>query len=171
MDVETYRALARYNRWMNEKLYAVCAELSEAARKEDRGVPFRSMHGLLNHMLLADLAWMGRFTGEPFAAKSLDQELYADFAELRAARVATDQRIETWVGELTAEDLQRELRFRGVTFPEERACPLWFPLTHFFNHQTHHRGQLTALIEQAGGDCGVTDFFRLPDGPVRLTGA
>lgn len=171
MGLENYRLLAIYNRWMNRKLYAVCAEFSDEVRKQDRSVPFRSMHGLLNHILLADRVWFGRFTGNPYPATALDQELYSDFEELRAARDAEDERIIEWVNGLSPEDLGREIRFRAITAPEERACPLWFPLTQAFNHQTHHRGQLTALIEQAGGDCGVTDFFALPQGPVRLTGA
>jgi uncharacterized damage-inducible protein DinB len=168
MDPQICRTLARYNRWMNEKLYAICQGFSDEERKLDRGAPFASMHGTLNHLLLADRIWMGLFRGEPYPAQSLGQELYSDFTELRAARADQDAEIETWIGSLSAEALQGTLRFRPISTPVEREGPLWFCLTHFFNHQTHHRGQLTALIEAAGGDCGVTDLLRLPDSPMRL---
>jgi uncharacterized damage-inducible protein DinB len=168
MDPQLCQLFARYNRWMNEKLYAVCADFSDEERKRDRGAPFGSMHGTLNHLLLADHVWLGRFKGKPYAARSLGQELYSDFEELRAARAALDDEIEAWVGTLSQEELQGTLRFMPFSVQVEREGPLWFCLTHFFNHQTHHRGQLTALIEAAGGDCGVTDLLQLPDSPMRL---
>jgi hypothetical protein len=67
-------AMARYNRWMNERLYECSAHLSDAQRKEDVGAFFKSIHGTLNHLLLAE-------------------ELYAGFAELRAQRAVTDAAI------------------------------------------------------------------------------
>ena len=160
-------SLRRYNRWMNERLYAACAELPDAVRKEDRGAPFRSVHGTLNHLLLADRLWMGRFTGQPFAIRSLDQELYSDFGELRAARAATDDAIDAWVARLTDERLAADFTFTGIVIPETRTMPLWFAAQHFFNHQTHHRGQLTTLLEQLGVDFGMTDLIWLWEGAGR----
>lgn len=161
---EYCRLMSRYNRWMNERLYAVCADLPDSVRKEDRGAPFRSVHGTLNHLLLADRAWMGRFTGVPYPARSLDQELYADFAELRREREITDTAIETWVAALTPDRLAADLTFTSLSRPEPRTVPLWFPVMHMFNHQTHHRGQLTTLLEQLGCDFGVTDLMWMPGG-------
>jgi uncharacterized damage-inducible protein DinB len=154
--------MSRYNRWMNERLYEVCAGLPEAVRKEDRGAPFGSIHGTLNHLLLADRIWMGRFTGRPFNVRSLDEELHADFAELRRARAGLDDEIAAWMAALTAEQLAGDLIFTSVVNPQRRVVPLWFAIQHFFNHQTHHRGQLTTLLEQAGCDFGVTDLIWLP---------
>src|SRR5439155_565732 len=84
------RTMARYNGWMNERLYECCARLSDAERKKDAGAFFKSIHGTLNHLLLGDRVWMGRFLGRPFAVTSLAQELYADFARLHEERGATD---------------------------------------------------------------------------------
>ena len=81
--------LAQYNAWMNDKLYAACAALSDDERKRDRGAFFGSIHATLNHLLVADSIWMGRFEGQPFAFKGLDQELHASFDELRTHRVET----------------------------------------------------------------------------------
>jgi uncharacterized damage-inducible protein DinB len=156
------RTLAAYNRWMNERLYAKCAELSDEQRRRDLGAFFRSIHGTLNHLLLADRLWLGRFTGRHFQVASLDQELYADFEELRRERARTDDAIESWVETLSDAKLAAPFTFTGFTNPRTRTHPLWVPVTHFFNHQTHNRGQLTTLLKQSGLDPGVTDLIRLP---------
>ena len=170
--VANYTGLARYNTWMNTRLYDVAAALPDEARWRDLGAFFRSVHGTLNHLLLTDRAWLGRFThdpaisesrdadGRPIAVGSLDQELYADFAVLRRERERTDRAIEAWTGGLDDAALAAPLRYRtsaGV------ACdhPLWWAVTHFFNHQTHHRGQVTTLLKQLGHDPGVTDLIAL----------
>jgi uncharacterized damage-inducible protein DinB len=161
----TCRTMAAYNRWMNERLYEVCAGLTDEARKQDRGAPFRSIHGTLNHLLLADNIWTSRFRGEVFPARSLDQELHSGFDELRAARAAMDDAIDAWAAGITEERLAGDLTFTGIVRPEQRTLPLWFVALHFFNHQTHHRGQLTTLLEQIGCDFGVTDLLWLPPSP------
>lgn len=160
------RRMAAYNRWMNERLYEVCATLSEEERRRDMGAFFRSVHGTLNHILLADRVWMGRFLGEPFAPTSLDQELYADFATLRAQREREDARIIAWAVGLTPETLEGELCYTSMVKPEPRRCAYSLAVSHFFNHQTHHRGQLTTLLTQLGRDPGVTDLIWLPETAV-----
>ena len=82
---------SRYNQWMNHKLYTVCEQVPDEERKQDMGAFFHSIHGTLNHLLLGDRLWMGRFTGTDFPVKSLDQELYRDFKELWRARTDTDE--------------------------------------------------------------------------------
>lgn len=156
------RTMASYNRWMNDRLYDCCATLSDEQRKRDAGAFFKSMHGTLNHLLLGDRIWLGRFTGKPFAANSLDQELYSDFARLRSERNATDVAISDWIASLAEGDLAGELAYTSLVNPAPRRLPLWLAVTHFFNHQTHHRGQLTTLLAQRGIDPGVTDLIWLP---------
>ena len=158
------QTLARYNAWMNERIYAICADIPDAERKRDVGAFFKSIHGTLNHILLADRVWMGRFMKQPFKPSSLAQELYSDFIELRAERVNTDRAIESWAKSLTQQDLESELIFTSISNPAERRLPLALTVTHFFNHQTHHRGQLTTLLMQHGIDPGVTDLLWLPPG-------
>jgi len=157
------QALAAYNRWMNDKLYAACAELNDLERKADRKAFFKSIHGTLNHILLADRVWFGRFVGKPFKIRSLDQELYADFGELRAERVALDQDIEGWAQSVTDEQLAGALSFISIVRPEPLEFELWVCVTHFFNHQTHHRGQVTTLLSQCGKDYGITDLIWMPE--------
>ena len=148
---------------MNRKVYELCAGLSDEERKRDAGAFFKSIHGTLNHLLLADRIWMGRFTGKPYPATSLDQEVCADFAELRAEREKEDAAIVAWADALTDEDLARELAFTSIVNPKPRRSPFAPCVAHFFNHQTHHRGQITTLLMQRGIDPGVTDLFAMPE--------
>ena len=163
MDPLTAHTMARYNRWMNERLYECCAQLSDEERKRDVRAFFKSIHGTLNHLLLGDRVWFGRFTGKPFGITSLAQELCSDFRELRAERALTDAAIVDWARSLTTEDFTRELSYTSVVNPKPRRYPFWFAVAHFFNHQTHHRGQLTTLLSQRGLDPGITDLIWLPE--------
>ena len=162
MDPAAAQAMAQYNRWMNERLYECCARLPDRERKRDAGAFFKSIHGTLNHLLLGDKVWMGRFTGKPFAFTSLAQELHADFDELRAERASMDKAIIDWAKALTDEDFSRELSYTSAVKPQPRRYPFWLAAAHFFNHQAHHRGQLTTLLSQLGIDPGVTDLIWLP---------
>lgn len=162
MTPEHANMMARYNQWMNENLYSVCADLTDDVRKTDRGLFFGSVHGTLNHLLLADKLWLGRFTRERFEVDSLDQELFADFPSLREARADTDRLILEWTAGLTEAELASDLEYRSVSKPAPRSLPMWIAVTHLFNHQTHHRGQVTAALSQLGRDYGVTDLINSP---------
>jgi uncharacterized damage-inducible protein DinB len=163
MDLTNYaRLMSDYNRWMNERMYESCAALPDEQRKRDLGAFFKSIHGTLNHLLLADRVWMGRFTGVPFKVGSLAQELHADFGALRADRARTDDAISQWAAGLQPADFDRELHYTSIDKPEPRRLPLGLTIVHFFNHQTHHRGQLTTLMKQCGVDPGVTDLLFMP---------
>jgi uncharacterized damage-inducible protein DinB len=157
-----FQRLSQYNTWMNERLFEVCSEIPDAVRKEDRGAFFGSIHGTLNHILLADKVWLGRFLHQPVEYSSLAQELFADFEPLRQERQKTDQEISAWVDSLTEEQLAEPLKFTSMVKRQECVYPLWHAATHFFNHQTHHRGQVTTLLSQCGYDPGVTDLLALP---------
>lgn len=155
--------MASYNRWMNERLYEVCSELSDAERKQDAGTFFKSIHGTLNHLLVGDKIWLGRLLREPFQPQGLDQELFEDFNALRKARADTDEIIVQWADSLTDKILAGQLHYMSIVNPGPRTCEMWIAAAHFFNHQTHHRGQLTVLLNQLGKDYGVTDLIWLPE--------
>jgi uncharacterized damage-inducible protein DinB len=160
--LENLRAMARYNRWMNERLYDCCGKLSDPERKLDRGAFFRSIHGTLNHLLLGDRLWLSRFLAREFRVRTLADELYADFAVLRRERAQTDAEILEWVQALDEDRLAGSLEFLSMVGNKRRKFPMWFAVQQFFNHQTHHRGQVTTLLMQAGIDPGVTDLLWLP---------
>jgi uncharacterized damage-inducible protein DinB len=168
MNTEQVVALAHYNQWMNEKVYTAAARLEDEERKRDRGAFFSSIHRTLNHLLVGDQIWIARFTGTTSTIRRLDEELYGEFDALRAERVRFDQKIVDWAVQLTEADLERELVFTGITNPGRRRCSMWFAVTHLFNHQTHHRGQLSTLLFQAGQDVGTTDLISLPGQVERM---
>ncbi|HEY1075991.1 MAG TPA: DinB family protein [Fontimonas sp.] len=155
--------MAAYNAWMNAKIYAACAQLTDAERKRDVGAFFKSIHGTLNHLLLADRVWLARFNNRRFGATSLAQELYADFAALSEARRQTDDELAAWAAGLTDEQLGGVFSYTPITDPTPRTAPLALSLMHLFNHQTHHRGQVTTLLMQAGIDPGATDLIAMPN--------
>lgn len=157
------RHFARYNRWQNESVYAAAARLPDGTRKRNMGAFFKSIHGTLNHLLVADRLWLSRLDGEPHGVTALDQELYSDFDELRLQRRFADDRLDRYVGALNAEMLARELTWRRMSGGgQEVTSRMDEILPHVFNHQTHHRGQVTTLLMQCGIDPGVTDLPRLP---------
>ena len=127
---------------MNRKVYNVCVGIDDAERRRDRGAFFRSIHGTLNHLLFGDRARMGRLSGRQYAIAPMGVDLYDDFQELRAARAA-DQDILEWTADLTEAWLREPLTWTSGVDGITRTRPRWLLASHLFNHQTHHRGQLT----------------------------
>lgn len=169
----SHRWLARYNRWFNTRLFEACARLDAEARTAPRGAFFGSVQGTLNHVLWGDRVWLGRIAAQPGAAWTADPALldlppgarhgtvlHADWDDLWRARSALDGAFEDWLAGLAPAFLGATMHYansQGVV----RAHPVWQALTHLFNHQTHHRGQVTTLLSQAGVDVGVTDLIAL----------
>ena len=166
--------MARYNQWMNRKVYDAAAALTDAELVADRHAFFGSILGTLNHLALGDTVWLKRFAEHPagFTAlaplnalavpTNLKQLAFADIRELGARRTWLDQLIIDWAHTLREPDLDHRLHYhnmRGVAADK----PFFSLLVHFFNHQTHHRGQATTLLTQAGVDVGDTDLLALID--------
>jgi uncharacterized damage-inducible protein DinB len=172
--IEIYQTLARYNAWMNHKLYELAWDLDDSERRRDLNGFFKSIHGTLNHILVADLIWLRRlathskdfqslseFLDQP-ALLELNQDLFAEFRHLREERYRVDSLIENFVkNELLPQHLSETLHYHTLQ-GQKMNKPLWLTLTHFFNHQTHHRGQVTTLFHQIGVDFGVTDLTAMP---------
>jgi uncharacterized damage-inducible protein DinB len=137
--------LAHYNAWANWRLYDAVAKLSDAERTAKRPCFFGSIHRTLNHILVGDRVWLSRLTMGEHGIASLDQELYEDFEALRAARTTEDERLIVVVGNLLPEDIAGSLSYRNMA-GEEKRTPMVQVLGHIFNHQTHHRGQVHALL-------------------------
>jgi len=163
---------AQYNQWMNEKIYAAAAQLTPAELARDRGAFFQSILGTLNHLLVADTLWLKRFANHPahFSAlapvvaleqpKALNQIVFTDFASLLQRRQLLDTAINGMVEQLSDTDLEQILAYQSTQgIPAQKR--FYQVLMHFFNHQTHHRGQITTLLTQAGVDVGATDLLLL----------
>lgn len=167
ISVEYCRLLARYNRWMNERLYACAGELADGERKRDRGAFFGSIHRTLAHILWGDRTWHGRFVGRPHPVAPWGADEHPVFDDLRRERESTDRTMLDWAERLDDGWLASTLEYLPASGGRRRAMPAWIAVTHLFNHGTHHRGQVTTLLKQAGVDPGVTDLPGLP-GVVRL---
>ena len=157
------RTMAAYNAEMNRRLYAAAGRLSEAERRTPRGAFWGSIHGTLSHILWGDRQWMSRFAdwGKPAIPIRESANLIEDFAELAAAREAADAGIARWAEAVDEAWLDDELEWFSGAVNREIRAPKRLLVTHFFNHQTHHRGQAHALLTAAGERTGDTDLFVL----------
>ena len=135
--------------------------LSEEARHLPRGAFWGSIHGTLCHLLWGDQMWMARFDGwpKPTVAQRESATLIADFEELSRARIDADERISDWARRVTELWLAEEQVWFSHSVNREMRQPRSLLVTHFFNHQTHHRGQAHAMITAAGEKTGDTDLF------------
>jgi uncharacterized damage-inducible protein DinB len=161
ITVEHVRTMAQYNRWQNENLYGAADGLADAQRKEQRGAFFGSIHGTLNHLLFGDQIWMHRFAGTPRPkAPGIPESvaMYESWDDLKRERKAFDQVIADWAGRLDPAWLAGDLTWFSGVLKRDVSKPKWLLVTHFFNHQTHHRGQVHCLLTQLGAKPGVTDL-------------
>jgi uncharacterized damage-inducible protein DinB len=154
--------MAEYNRWMNGKIYAACADLPDAERRKDRGAYFKSITGTLNHILWGDRMWYARFTGGEMPSGRGGDELYSFFGDLRAARAAMDEELLRWARSLTPAWLEEPLTWSSRLYAFTQTQPRWVLVVQLFNHQTHHRGQVHAMLTSMGVDVGPTDVPVLP---------
>jgi uncharacterized damage-inducible protein DinB len=155
------RTMAAYNAEMNRRLYAAAARISDAKRREPRGAFWGSLHGTLCHLLWGDRIWMSRFDDwpKPGVAQKDSAGLVAGFDELCWLRVEADEKISDWAGRVTDDWLSADQVWFSGSAQKELRKPRSFLVAHFFNHQTHHRGQAHALITACGEPTGDTDLF------------
>jgi uncharacterized damage-inducible protein DinB len=168
--IDHYRFMGRYNRWLNERLYAACEPLGDEARQRERGAFFGSIHQTLAHVVWGDTLWLQRFAGQGAgldaaqlvlpAGAGFGVALHPVWQDLKRERERLDTLIESWLAQMDADFLARTMHYT-TTKGVQREHPMWQALSHFFNHQTHHRGQVSTLLMQAGVDVGVTDLIAL----------
>lgn len=154
------QTMAAYNAEMNRRLYEAAGRLSGPERRADRGAFWRSIHGTLNHLLWGDRAWMARLAGweKPVQALAESDRLYDDFSHLSDARVRADAGLSEWAAGLDASALAGSLTWYSGAAGREMARPRGFLVIHLFNHQTHHRGQVHAMLTASGERPGDTDL-------------
>ncbi len=164
--------MASYNEWMNAKLYEAAGTLPPEELIADRNAFFHSIIGTLNHLVVADTLWLKRFATHPSShhaldpvrnlqtPRTLDEWLFSDIAVGSRHRTFLDGIIRQWAMELAEEDFLHVLCYSNMKGIEMKK-DFFSVVMHFFNHQTHHRGQITTLLSQAGIDVGVTDLVAL----------
>jgi uncharacterized damage-inducible protein DinB len=161
--------MSRYNRWQNQSLYTAADQLSDALRKQMRGAFFGSIHGTLSHILFGDQIWLYRFTGDetlkPTGATTIAESVTAvpDWADLKQRRMSVDETLIGWTERLTPTDLTGDVAWYSGALSRTVTRPKWLLVTHMFNHQTHHRGQVHCLLTQFGQKPADTDIPFMPD--------
>jgi uncharacterized damage-inducible protein DinB len=168
------QAMAAYNRWQNESLYGAASTLDEEERRRDRGAFFGSIHKTLNHILWGDEVWLSRLGGFPAPAIATIGEstnYFEEWVDLRAARARTDELIAGWARALSTTDLEGDFTWspslasaHAGAANREITRPRWLLVVHLFNHQTHHRGQVHAMLTAAGARPAATDIQFMPPG-------
>ncbi len=163
MNKEFSVMMARYNAWQNDSLLASVETLSDEARRKDRGAFFGSIEATFAHLLLGDKLWMGRFSGESAPAiGSLDGEI-EDWAAFVVQRRAFDREILTWAKQLEAKWFVGDMKWSSIAAGKDFTTPKTTAVVHFFNHQTHHRGQIHAMVTAAGAKTTDTDLPFMPE--------
>jgi uncharacterized damage-inducible protein DinB len=157
------QTMARYNRWQNDNLYTAAATLADAERRKERGAFFGSIHGTFCHLLWGDSIWFSRFAGWPKPAGGIkDSSVFEpDWDRLLARRKAMDEDIIGWADGLDAAWLDGELVWYSGAAGREMRKARALLVTHVFNHQTHHRGQIHAMLTAAGAKPDDTDLMLL----------
>lgn len=158
------RSMARYNRWQNESLYEAAASLTDAARREDRGAFFGSIHGTLSHIYWADRIWLSRFDlcEPPEVPNPQSGQFVTDFDELTAKREDLDTTLIEFCDDYEAGPVKGALEWYSGAIKADAKAPLGVVFTHLFNHQTHHRGQVHAMLTAAGTKPKDTCLFIMP---------
>ena len=164
IDGAYVQRMARYNRWQNTNLYGVADLLSDAERRRERGAFFGSIHKTLSHLMWGDLIWMSRLAGTPKPAGGIAESvtLYDDWPALKSERPRFDDVIVDWADKIDPAWLAGDFSYYSGAAKRELTKPCWLLVTHFFNHQTHHRGQVHCMLTQAGGKPHDTDLPLMP---------
>ena len=141
--------MASYNAWANARLFRMAGALADELYRKEVGAYFKSLHGTLNHLLVADRIWMRRLTGLGDHADKLNAILFDDLSSLHAARVEEDSRLLRFVQGLAEPAFEEVLDYRMLNGAPQRQRRREI-LAHLFNHQTHHRGQAHAILTVLG---------------------
>jgi len=165
ISAEYCRTMARYNAWQNRWQSSALLSLDDGALKAQRGAFFGSVLGTANHLLWGDMIWMSRFDGgeAPKGGIGDSPSLFANGPDWADARQATDARIRTWADGVSDTVLAGDLSWFSGALGRDVTKPQALCVTHFFNHQTHHRGQLHALLTGLGVKTQDTDLFIMPE--------
>lgn len=165
IDARYVLTMARYNAWQNRQIIEIVKTMDKEALTLDRGVFFGSISRTLNHLLWADTLWMSRLCSDvPAPEPGGDTtDITRTIGDWQAQRFMLDGRIRIWAQTLSNLDLQGELTWRSQIYDKDFHTPVWQCVTHMFNHQTHHRGQVHAMLTQAGLEAPVTDLLFMPE--------
>jgi uncharacterized damage-inducible protein DinB len=158
---QSFLNLARYNERVNHEMYAVLAGLTNKARKQDAGSWFGSIHGILNHVIICDFNWLKRYRAlapdspvlnDPRLDPpnlSWEHDLHDSFTALREDRAIVDERIGAWFEEFPAARYEEVFEYQD-SIGNMRQAMAGAAFEFLFLHQTHHRGQISQIMDSMG---------------------
>lgn len=158
--------MTRYNAWQNKQITPVVQAMDEETLTRDMGVFFGSLLGTLNHLLWGDTIWMSRFCSDvekPEIEGAHSVEMCATIGDWSARRFRLDGRMRIWAQTLKNVDLNGQLSWYSGILKRESTTPVAVCITHMFNHQTHHRGQVHAMLTRLGTKAPTTDLIFMPE--------
>ena len=164
ISVDYVRLMARYNLWQNAGMIRAFGELDDAALWQDRGAFFGSILATANHLIWADRMWMSRLgvLERPEITMIEGLTFCPSSATWKESRMALDGQIEAWASGLRPRDLEGDLNWYSGAAGRDFSLPVEICIVHMFNHQTHHRGQIHAMLTAAGAKPGATDLMLMP---------
>ena len=157
---EYVQLMAAYTEWQNRSIYEAADSVSESERRLDRGAFFGSIHATLNHLLWGDQFWLHRLAGMPKPNRKdivSSVSLHDDWEQLKTGRFDTDAAILDWARQVTEDSFRGELQWYSSVLKSEVSRPKWTLVVQLFNHGTHHRGQVHAMLTAAGAKPQDTD--------------
>ncbi|MEM0936528.1 MAG: DinB family protein [Pseudomonadota bacterium] len=165
ISVDYVQTMARYNAWQNAGLIALLAGVDMSELERDRGAFFGSIHSTLNHLLWGDKVWMSRFADWPAPPGGIAESisLTPTYAAWKAERQRVDARLVHWAETLRPIELRGALSWHSGVLGRTVSKPKAGLIVHMFNHQTHHRGQVHAMLTSAGLSPQDTDLFMTPE--------
>jgi uncharacterized damage-inducible protein DinB len=160
IDKSYVHLMSRYNEWQNTNLYGAADKLSDDERKRTCGAFFGSIHATLDHLLWGDQIWMSRFAGTPKPEGGIKGSVsrHPVWEDLKRERVAFDRVMVEWAAGIESNWLEGDLSYFSGAAQREIKAAKWLLVTHMFNHQTHHRGQVHCMLTQSGAKPGDTDL-------------
>ena len=153
--------MAAYSACQNDNQYGAASSLSAAERCQDRGAFFDSIQATLNHLVWTDMMWTSHAAGTAARAQkgvSQSRSLYENWPTLKTERMRFDKANGAWATDVTNVDIAGELSWFSTAVSLQLHEQDAICITHMFNHQTHHRGQLHAMLTAAGAKPGATDL-------------
>lgn len=163
IDSKYCQLMAKYNHWQNANIIDIVANLDDEIWLQPKGLFFDSIDGTLNHLIYGDTVWLETFTSKKRTYTNPRQIIYPARADWIKARTDLDQQISDWANQVSDEWLDSEYSFFSNAYQKYITKPNWLFVTHFFNHQTHHRSQVTTALQQSGIKYGVTDLPWMPE--------
>ena len=155
---EYVREMAAYSRWQNDNVFKCCDDIGHQERTRDRRMFFGSIHNTLDHICVVNRSILAFLSGSLPDRNPPDHSVWPDWEELKSIRVEQDNFLSKGAREWTEDWLGGTTTKRGPLDDDLPAIPRWVMVVQLFNHQTHHRSQVTSALHTMGIDYGATDI-------------